>query len=146
MKKTFILAHDLARRGAMEYVKNAPAGYWVTIKPPLKSREMEEKYHAMIGDIAEQWEFCGRRWDAEDMKRLLIDQFRRDTARDEDLAPLWREMGVVEMAPSIDGSGVVALGIQSRRFPKKLASAFIDWLDAFGAEREVRWSEPRKAA
>ena len=42
--------------------------------------------------------------------------------------------------PRIDGSGVVALGTQSRRFPKKLASAFVEWLYALGAEVGVRWS------
>ena len=146
MKRTFILAHDMARRGAIDCVRTAPAGFWVVVKPPLKSREQEERYHAMIGDIADQWQFCGRKWEEEDMKRLCIDQFRRDTIKDTDLAPLWAGIGTVDMAPSIDGSGVVALGVQSRRFPKKLAMAFITWLEALGAEHDVEWSPPRRAA
>jgi hypothetical protein len=146
MKKTFILAHDIARQGALDYVRAAPVGYWVTVKPPAKTREMEAKYHAQIDDIADQWMFCGRKWDAEDMKRLCIDQFRRDTIRDPDLAELWVGMGSVDMAPSLDGSGVVALGTQSRRFPKKLASAFIEWLNALGAEHDVRWSDHNRRA
>lgn len=120
----------------------AEDGADMRIGPPKKSRIQEERYHAMIGDIARQWEFCNRLWDAEDMKRLLIDQFRRDTIRDDDFTDLWKSMGQVEMAPAIDGSGVVAMGIQSRRFPKKLATAFIDWLYAFGAERDVVWTDP----
>lgn len=107
------------------------------IKAESKSREQEKRYHAMLGDLAGQWLFCGRRWDAEDMKRLCLDQFRRDTVKDPDLAELWRGMGQVDMAPSIDGAGVVALGVQSRKFPKKLASAFVEWLHAFGAEHGV---------
>ncbi len=98
--------------------------------------------HAMIDDIAEQWEFCGRLWDAEDMKRLLIDQFRRDTIKDPAFAELWKAMRQVDLAPAIDGTGVVALGVQSRRFSKELATAFISWLFAFGDERNIRWTDP----
>lgn len=142
MKKLYILAHDIARQNALRAVQEAPAGMWVTISEAKKSREQEERYHAMLGDIADQWTLHGRKWDAESMKRLCVDQFKRDTIRDPDLATLWHEMGSIEMAPSIDGSGVVALGTQTRRFPKKLASAFIEWLYALGAEVGIRWSEP----
>ena len=133
----FRLVHAEARRRAVAAVQTAPDGYMVRVSGPRKSREQEEKYHAMVGEIAAQFKFCDRLWDSEDMKRLLLDQFRRDTVKDPDFAELWRDMGVVEMAPSLDGAGVVALGVQSRKFPKKLASAFVEWLHAFGAERGV---------
>lgn len=107
-----------------------------------KSREQEKRYHAMIGDISRQFQHCGRRWDAEDMKRLLIDQFRRDTKDDPALKEHWARVAPLELAPSLDGTGVVMLGVQSRRFGKKLANAFIEWLHAFGAENDVRWSDP----
>ena len=141
----FRLVHAEARRRAIEYIRNAPDGHVVRVSEPRKSREQEEKYHAMVGEIAAQFKFCDRLWDAEDMKRLLLDQFRRDTVKDPDFAELWKGMGVVEMAPSIDGAGVVALGVQSRKFPKKLASAFVEWLHAFGAERDIVF-EDRAAA
>ena len=107
---------------------------------PAKSRDQEQKYHAMIGDIARQYVHAGRKWEADDMKRILIDQFRRDTIKDPDFADLWAGMGVVEMAPAFDGSGVVMLGVQSRKFPLKLAIVFIEWLDALGAELNIKWS------
>lgn len=130
-------------RAAICYrIMASPEGHVVRISEPRKSREQEEKYHAMIGDIAKQYLFCERRWDAEDMKRLLIDQFRRDTANDDEFRELWKQLRKTDLAPSLDGSGVVALGIQSKRFPKKLASAFIEWLFAFGAEHDIAWGEP----
>jgi hypothetical protein len=110
---------------------------------PSKSRDQEEKYHAMIGDIARQYKHCGKQWSADDMKRLLLDQFRRDTQKDSDIAHLWHSMGVVEMAPALDGSGVVVLGVQSRKFPLRLAIIFIEWLYAFGAELNIVWTEPK---
>jgi hypothetical protein len=114
----------------------------IVIDDPLpdKSREQEQKYHSMIGDISRQFQHCGKKWSADDMKRLLVDQFRRDTIFDSDIRPLWDSMGVIEMAPSLDGSGTVILGVQTRKFPMKLASIFIEWLLAFGAEINVQWS------
>jgi hypothetical protein len=43
--------------------------------------------------------------------------------------------------PSLDGSGVVQLGIQTRRFTVRQASEFIEYLFAWGAENGVVWSE-----
>jgi hypothetical protein len=127
-------------------IMEAPEGWRVRITEPLKSRIQEEKYHAMIGDIADQYVFCERLWDAEDMKRLCIDQFRRDTINDTDFKELWAEVSKIELAPSLDGSGTVALGVQSRRFQKKLAIAFIEWLFAFGSDHDIAWSDPMEAA
>ncbi len=118
----------------------APQGYLVKFAEPKKSREQEEKYHAMIGEIANQFLFLGRRWDAEDMKRLCIDQLKRETLTDPDFAELWKQVGETNMVPSLDKTGFVMLGTQSRKFPKKLAAAFIEWLYAFGAENGVRFS------
>ncbi len=109
---------------------------------PLKSRDQEKRYHAMIADIARVFVHAGRKWNADDMKRLLIDQFRRDTIKDPELLQEWRKVSPIDLVPSIDGSGVVMLGAQSRRFTKKLACAFCDWLFAFGAEINVTWSDP----
>lgn len=95
----------------------------------------------MIGEIAKQWEFCGRHWDAEDMKRLLVDQFRRDTKDDPDLREEWAGVVSVDLAPSIDRMGTVLLGIQTRKFSKKLASAFVEWLYAFGANEGVVFTQ-----
>jgi hypothetical protein len=94
------------------------------------------KYHAMIDDIAKQVPLLGRRWDSEDMKRLLVDQFARDMKAAG--TPLHSGGHVV---PSIDGTGIVQLGVQTRGFRKAEASAFIEWLYAFGAENDVRWTE-----
>ena len=129
----FILPIGRARAHAA--IDDAPAGWVVRLSEPAKSREQENLYHELIGEIAKRFEHAGRKWDEESMKRLLIDQFRRETARDPELGPLWDRMGTMEIAPSLDGTGLVSLGWQSRRFPKQLASAFIEWLRAFMVEK-----------
>ena len=130
----FILAHAESRRRAAMAIANAPDGHVVRITEPLKSREQEEKYHAAIGEIAAVFRLNGKKLDAETMKRLLVDQFKHETLNDEQLAPHWKAMGQIELMPSLDGHRVIALGTQTRRFPKPLAGAFIEWLNAWAAE------------
>lgn len=136
-KKLFILAHREARlRAAAFIVEQAPGGYHVVIQPPTKKREQEEKYHAMIGDIARQTTYAGKRWDADDMKRILVDEFA-DEMRCAG-APLHHDGRLI---PSENGRRVIQLGIQTRDFWVKEASAFIEFLFAWGAARDVQWSD-----
>lgn len=143
---------ELQRQRAIEVLQRLPLDQDRPLRMvldcplPSKSREQEERYHAMIGDIAKQYLHCGKEWKLDDMKRILVDQFRRDTFNDPDFSDLWAKMGVSEMAPSLRGEGVVLLGIQTRKFPSKLASAFIEWLYALGAELNIIWSEPKQLA
>lgn len=104
--------------------------------PPVKKRIQEEKYHAMIGDIAKQVDLLGERQDEEDAKRLLIDAFAR-VMKDAG-TPLHQQGRIV---PSLDGMGIVQLGLQSRQFWVSEAAEFIEYLYAFGAMHNVHWSE-----
>jgi hypothetical protein len=135
MKQTFILAHDMARANAARAVQAAPDGHMVQISEPTKKREQEEKYHAMIGDIAKQCEFMGGKLDADDWKRLLVDMFAK-VMRDLG-TPLHHDGRVI---PSLDYERVVQLGIQTRYFWVREAADFIEYLYAFGAENGVRFT------
>lgn len=140
-KQTFILAPSPhpARQNAMRAVKDAPDGWMVQISEPTKKREQEEKYHAMIGDIAKQCAFMGKKMDADDWKRLLVDMFAK-VMRDAK-TPLHHDGRVI---PSLDFERVVQLGIQTRDFYVKEAAEFIEYLYAFGADNLVSWSEPKQ--
>jgi len=116
---------------AWEFAKNLTmAGHKLIleVKPLSKSREQEEKYHAMLGEIATQAEHLGSRWMAEDWKRLLLDKFARETGKSH---------GAI--IPNLDSSGVVQVGIQSRNFSKSDGAEFIEWLHAWGAENGIEW-------
>jgi len=130
--------------------KAVPQGdFEVVIRKANKTRDQEERYHAMIGDIAEQYEYFGRKWHQEDMKRLLVDAFKHETKGDHinypELQDAWAQMGDMRLVPAMGRDGFVALGDQTRRFPKKLATAFITWLFAFGSEQRIVWSDPQYA-
>ena len=96
------------------------------IKLANKSREQEEKYHSMIGEIAKQAQHMGASWDAESWKRLLVDQFCKDSGL---------KTGVI--MPNLSGDGIVQLGFQTRKFTKEQASEFVEWLYAWSAERGI---------
>lgn len=139
MKQRFVLVHQTARQRATQAVGAAPDGYVVKVEPPAKSRGQEEKYHAMIGDIHKSGLFCflGRRdWSEEDVKRLLVDAFAAEMAAQG--TPLQQAGQVV---PSLDMMRTVQLGIQTRKFLKKEASAFVEYLYAYGAALGVEFSD-----
>jgi len=100
--------------------------FQVEIKYKNRSNEQNEKFHAMIGEIAKQAQHLGSKWDAESWKRLLVDQF----CRENDI-----KTGVV--IPNLSGDGIVQLGFQTRKFTKEQASEFVEWLHAWGAEHGV---------
>lgn len=135
-RQVFRLIHDAARRNAANFCMTAPDGWFARFDAPKKSRDQEEKYHAMIGDIAKQVDLIGERRNVDDAKRLLIDAFARVMAASG--TPLRQSSRII---PSLDGSGFVQLGIQSRDFLVAEASEFIEYLYAFGTGHEVKWSK-----
>lgn len=95
------------------------------VKDASKSREQEEKYHAIIGDIAKQAQHMGAKWDAETWKRLLVDKY-------------CREIGLnSQIMANLDSDGLVQLGFQTRKFTKEQASEFVEWLHAWAADNGV---------
>ena len=102
-----------------------------------KSREQEEMYHALIAEIAKRKTLHGKRLPPESWKRLLIDAFKHDTKSDPDLAQEWAKFGTIELLPALNHPGFVMAGEQSRRFSVKLATAFIDWLNAFNETEDA---------
>lgn len=145
--RTLMLRTEEQRERVLRYIKGLPLDQERPLRividdpMPAQSRDAQKKYHAQIGDIARHVSHAGRKWAAEDFKRILLDQFQRDTMKDPDIGPLWAASGQVRMAPSLDGSGVVILGASSKRFPARLAACFIEWLNALGSELGVEWSD-----
>jgi hypothetical protein len=96
-----------------------------------RSDPQNKKYHAIIGQIAKQAEHAGARWDVEDWKRFLLDQFATD-----------RGMEGGSVIQSLDGHRVVQLGIQSRKFTKAEGAEFIEWLLMWAATNGIDIKEP----
>jgi hypothetical protein len=139
-KQLYRLVHSTARQLASRACIQAPDGWLVELKPPTKSSDQQAKYHAMFADVARQVPFMGSMRDLETWKRLLVDAFSRIKAAEGD--PV---QGVGAIVPNLDGTGFVQLGVQTRKFSKRHASEFIEFLYAWGAENNVQWKDPAPA-
>jgi hypothetical protein len=97
------------------------------IKDAGRSNEQNEKYHAIIGDIAKQAQHMGAKWSSEDWKRMLVWQYCKDN-----------QLDCGKVVPSLDMTGIVQLGRQTRKFTKEQASEFVAflicWCDQNGIE------------
>ena len=102
----------------------------LTIEQESKSRDQEEMYHAIIGQIAKQASHLGAKWSQEDWKRFLVWQFAKEVG-----------ISTGKLVPSLDGTGIVQLGIQSRHFKKDEASEFTEWLLAWAAQNGITLNE-----
>lgn len=102
----------------------------LTVKRETKSRDQEEMYHVIIGHIAKQASHLGAKWDAEDWKRFLVWQFAKEVG-----------INTGKLVPSLDGTGIVQLGMQTRKFTKDQASQFTEWLLAWAAQNGIEIPE-----
>ena len=100
------------------------------VKDAKRSNEQNEKFHAIIGDIAKQAQHLGAKWDAEDWKRLLVQEFCKD-----------KGLPASRVIPNLSGDGICQLGQQTRKFTKEQASEFVEFLLAWCAENGIELKE-----
>jgi len=103
------------------------------IKADSRSDEQNAKYHAMLSEIAVQAQHMGAKWDAESWKRFLVYEF-------------CKQLGLPQgqIVPSLDGSGIVQLGLQTRDFSKERAAEFITFLEAWATDKEIIFKQVDK--
>jgi len=106
--------------------------FQVEIKYKNRSNEQNEKFHAIIGDIAKQAQHMGAKWSAEDWKRLLVQEFCRQSGL---------ESG--QIIPNLAGDGIVQLGRQTRKFTKEQASEFVAFLICWCDQNGIELHETR---
>lgn len=125
MKQLFILAHEMARKNAMQAVLEAPTGYAVEIKPKNRTLDQNAKLHALIGDVADKVVWANKLQSVETWKRLLTAAWLR--ARGEP----------VEMLPSIDGHGVDIVFRPTSKLTVEEMSEFIEYVQAWAVEQGI---------
>ena len=94
----------------------------IEIKEETRSNEQNALIHALISRIAKQAEHAGSKWEAEDWKRLLLAQWSKDTGK---------------LVPSLDGEGVVQLGLQSRKLSKAEGVDFVEFIFSWAAQSGI---------
>lgn len=128
-RRVFVMAHAEARRRAIAAISEAPDGWRVEIAPPRRSGDQNAALHARIGEIADRMEWCGKRWDIETWKRLLVGAWTRAINEP------------VLMLPALDGHGVEIVFRRTSKLTKAECGELLTFVDAWAAENmpdEVR--------
>jgi hypothetical protein len=128
-KRTFILSHDVARQRAVDAVREAPVGFAVSVSEPKRNLDQNARMWAMLHDISAQVDWYGKRLTPEDWKHVFSSSLRK-----------------LEVVPNLDGTGFVALGLSTSRMSVREMSDLIELMFAFGAERDVAWTDPERVA
>lgn len=123
-----VLTSDFARQRAKALIDKAPAGFIAEVREPKRSLEQNDKMWSMLGDIAAS-KPMGRRHTPDDWKAIAMN------------AVGWE----CQFCEGLDGRPF-PLGFRSSQLTKAQMSTLIEWLQAFGDEHGVRWTEERKAA
>lgn len=127
----FQLAHDLARRRAVEAVSKAPAGFVVTVKEPSRSLDQNAAMWPLLEAFSRQleWPVNGRmvKMEPDEWKDVLTAAFKGEQVR---------------LAMGLNG-GVVMLGLRTSKMGKRMFSDFLEFLHATAADRGVTvYQEP----
>lgn len=125
MKRTFVLAHALARANAIEAVRNAPDGFSVTVGEPSRSVEQNAAQWPILQAFAEQlmWPVNGEivRLSEEEWKDVLTAAFEQESVR---------------LAQGLNG-GVVMLGARTSKYGKRKFSDWLEFLHSVAASRGI---------
>ena len=133
-KRTFIMAHDMARQRAVEAVSQAPEGYAVTISEPSRTLDQNAAQWPYLAGFAKQLQLCinGRmEWVTDDdWKDVLTGCFH----------------GESRMA-AFDGK-VIMLPQRTSRMVKSVFSDWMEFLVAMAAQNDVEpiYKSERRAA
>ncbi|AEC18376.1 NinB protein [Gallibacterium anatis UMN179] len=99
----------------------------VEIKPLTRTLAQNAKLHAMLGDIAKQCEFQGKKRDIETWKMIMVSAHKIATG------------GQAEMAIGLEGE-VINLRESTAQMGVKRLASLIDYVEAWGEVNGVRFS------
>ena len=121
-RKVYILAHDTARKRAMQAVAEAQDGTVVSVSQPVRSALQNALMWSVLGELADQVEWHGQKLQPGEWKDALTASLKRQ-----------------KVIPGIDG-GFVVLGSSTSRMTKAEMSELIELAYAFGAQHGVEFT------
>ena len=127
IRRTFILAHEPARQGAIQAVREAPDGYVVEIKERTRSLDQNAKFHAMLMDISQQCKWMGKALIPEQWKVLFVSGHAIATGEG------------AEMVPGLEGE-FCNIRESTAKMSKSRMCSLIEYVQAWGSNQGIRWS------
>lgn len=119
----YTLTSPEVRQRAIAAINKAETGHIVTISEPKRSLVQSARMWAMLNEIASQVVWHGQKLSAEDFKVMATAAIRKQ-----------------RVVPGIDG-GFVVLGDSTSKMSISQMSELISFLEAFGAEHGVKFSD-----
>lgn len=119
-----ILVGPKQRDFACQKVREAPDGYWVTIKEPTRNADQNARMWAMLTDVSKAMPE-GRKYTPDQWKAVFMNSCG------------WE----CQFLEGLDGLPFPA-GFRSSRLTVKQMANLITSIMAYGDQHGVRWSEP----
>lgn len=120
-RQLFVMAHDMARRNALEAVRTAPEGHVVEIRQAKRTDAQNRLLWPLLNHLADALPWHGQALTAEEYKDLLTAALRRE-----------------KVVPGI-GGGVVVLGQRTSKMTKAEFNDLIEFIYSFAAERGIEF-------
>lgn len=121
---TFPLRTEMDRQRAIQILQRVDlgAGMVWSLREEARSDAMNRRMWAMLRDISRQVDWYGQKLDETDWKHIFSASVEKQRA-----------------VPGLDG-GFVVLGVSTRKQSKKWFSDMFEVMEAFAAERGVRFT------
>lgn len=127
-KRIYRLVHAQARQLAAEHCLTAPDEYVVTVSEPTRNLEQNALLWALLSEVSAQVDWYGQKLTSEEWKDVFSASLKQQ-----------------KVVPGLDG-GFVVCGQRTSQMGKKEFGELIELIQAFGAERGVRFADERIAA
>ena len=122
LPRTFVMAHDMARRGVGDFARIVPDGTVVTFTEPTRSGGQSAKFHAICGDLARAGvPWMGKPRTAAQWKVLLVSGHAVATKEG------------AELVHGLEGE-LVNLRESTATMTKRRSSSLIEYAQAFAAQ------------
>lgn len=133
-RATIILGSPESRAKASEWVRVAPVGTRVEFKRSKRTLPQNDRFWAMLTDIADQLPWHGQKLTPDDWKLIFLDALRREMNEQ------------MRMVPNTDGTGFVPLGNSSSSLTIAEMGDLMEIMTEFGARHGVKFNDQEQAA
>ncbi len=126
-RRVFYLNGPNVRDRVCEYVRKTPEGYRVEIKEAKRSLDQNARLWVCLTDVSKQVVWYGTKLSTDDWKDVFTASLRK-----------------ARVVPGIDSGSFVPLGMRTSDMSKAEMADLLELIAAFGAEHDVKWSDPKE--
>ena len=129
-KITLRLLTDAIRERAIQFIRNAPVGWIVTISEATRTLEQNSLLWPLLTEISRQAKWHNLKMDNDSWKAVFVTEIKARYNEETKLIPNYRGTGFIDVS-----------GASSRVLPKRQFSDLIELIYSFGAENGVKFNE-----